>query len=317
MYNPWAQYRNANVPERLGDPYIVIFRGADDNASIEIQGCEPSPTGIIPIWKGLVENPSVEIRGAPFVWKQNGVIYRSSCAAFEKNMVIARQACWLWNQSHGSNREQNLKNMREAHALVHHLLHGGGLADDRSLPEDPRLVPPALRTDALSDLYAAIEAIILSILADGTSLDTYSDGMVQASLRNFIVIKESSLMKKSWYNAQKAMALGSLGCALVRKGVEVTPTKEMCVKAYTLLKRALATRGCPGADVYKTAQDVCLADLVNVFSVEPAKIKSLQRHQPAPTIEKYDQPVLPDWMSSPPNILDLGGNAVAIHTNSE
>lgn len=315
MYNPWAQHKSADLPERLGDPYIVIFRGADDNAAIAIQGSDASPAGIIPIWKGLVANPSTKITGAPFVWKQNGVEYRSSCAAFEKNMVFARQAFWLWNQSHGSDKAQNLQNLREAHALVCHLVRSGGLADDKSLPEDTRLVPPALRTQVLTDLCVAIEAVIVSILADGTSLDTYADGMSQASLRNLAVIKESSLIKKAWYNTQKAMALGSLGCALVRQAVETTPSKKMCTKAYVLLKQALAIKGCPGADTYRTAQQVCLADLANVFFVTPVMIKALQKHRPVPAPQKYDTPVLPEWFTAPPDIMHLGGDAIQIHSN--
>ena len=142
-FNPWAVHVCMEVPVRKGGPYGGIFRGANEMADLAIQRCTPTVAGFMPLWKGLLDAPMTEVEGVPFVWKCGGVEYRSGCAAFEKNMLFAQGVTQLWNSSFNGAASDQLDRLKEAQALLTHLLQRG-LDDDRSLPSDTRLQPKCL-----------------------------------------------------------------------------------------------------------------------------------------------------------------------------
>lgn len=311
MFNPWALHKACEVPERLGDPYIVVFRGDGDAAAIAVQNSVPTPVGVLPLWKGLLAKPDIEIKGTPFVWKHGGVEYRSSCAAFEKNMVLAHHAATMWNKAHGTNDMLNMEYLQEAHAIVNNLLHGG-LADDRSLPQDQRLVPGCLRKERLEDLCAAVTSLAAVLCAQSKEVVSHDDELERARLYNYATLRESTLLKKAWYKQQKAMALGCLACAYVRKTGDVKPDRELCLAAYGLLRQALQTRGCPGAEAFKTAQDVCLADLRVIYTASEGQIKALKVARVKNTEPSFGMPALPEWLTAPPDLLSQAAEAVPL-----
>lgn len=309
--NPWALYIKCDLPIRAGLRYGSVFRGQSSEAEARIQKCTPTPAGFLPLWKGVIRVPDIEIEDTPFVWKCGGVEYRSSCVAFEKNMVMAETAARLWNTAHSPNRDQNLDRLREARAILHHLL-AGGLEDDRSLPADPRYQPRCLRRGVLEDLNNAVFSVILQHLADGVQVMKYSDELSMASLRHFGTLKESTFLKKAWYNRQKSLAVGQQGCAYVRQAEEAMPSKELCLSAYRLLGQAALERGCPDANRFRGAQAVCLADLKVVFGFSEAELKRVKSEKPGHAIPEYIPPQIPDWVAEPPDIVALSGDAIDV-----
>ena len=309
--NPWALHVKASIPIRLSQPYALVFNGVNEHSDVLIQKASPSPAGFLPLWKGLVEAGSVDIKGTPFLWKSNGVEYRSSCAAFEKNMIMAETAMRLWNSSHSAERASNLDRLRECHAILHHLLEVG-LLQDLSLPQDPRYQPYCIRRSVLEDLRCAVVSVILQNLAEDINVMSHVDEATIASLRHHCTLKESTFLKKAWYNRQEALALGHKGIAYVRQGEEDMPSKELCLSAYRLLGQAAAARGCPDPNKFRGAQGVCIADLKAVFHFEDTELKRVQSQKFGKSDPDYGPVVLPPWLEDPPDIVALSKEPIRV-----
>ena len=293
--NPWALHVKVPIPIRLSQPFALVFKGATPEYDALIQKSSPTPPGFLPLWKGVVDAGSVDIKGT----------------AFEKNMIMAETAMRLWNSAHSADRESNLERLRECHAILHHLL-TTGLSEDLSMPSDPRYQPRCIRRSVLEDLNNAVVSVILQHTAEGIHVMTYSDEMAIASLRYHSTLKESTFLKKAWYNRQEALATGHQGIAYVRQGEEDMPSKELCLSAYRLLGQAAAARGCPDVNKFKGAQAVCLADLKVVFQFQDAELRRVQSQKIAKSTPDYGPPLLPDWMTTPPDIVALSKEAIHI-----
>ena len=105
-----------------------------------------------PLWKGALKKPSIKIDGLPFIWEDNGIIYRSSSLAFEKNMWIASSAHNHWNAAIGNNIDKStalIRHIRPALEGLNHLIDDNGLTQDLSRPADEDLLPLTIQKKGL------------------------------------------------------------------------------------------------------------------------------------------------------------------------
>ena len=252
-----------------------------------------------PLWKGALKKPSIKIDGLPFIWEDNGIIYRSSSLAFEKNMWIASSAHNHWNAAIGNNIDKStalIRHIRPALEGLNHLIDDNGLTQDLSRPADEDLLPVTIRKKRLEILQNGFRALAYSYSADTSStvLDENDVGGMSIYFRRKHKAAEigrqaKPLLSESWCNSREAEA-GRAYSDLEKKKYEANPNQTKCLSAYEAytstahhIGMGVTTRSDVNKNDIVKNQKQCLSDLKLVIGLTESKVKSiLKSFKPRP-----------------------------------
>lgn len=174
---------------------------------------------------------------------------------------------------------------------VDYLLERGGLAEDGSRPRDEAMMPPLLRQGFLMEMRSALIGAGWFLSARGVheSMETPPVATVTAQWYTRAAEnakKAPSVVPKAWI-ASRQIEAGALLAQAAKAQSELTPKKDITVRAARMYKSVLAAIGYGitiSPDVSKPALQeglaTCTNDMSLVHNMDAAEIKTTLKNTP-------------------------------------